>query len=118
LNSLPAVARWLTRWRWIRAVDGVVADRSVAAGRHTLVTSPPAQKPLPAPVSTTHFTLRSNSALASWAASAAVIAPDMACVRRAGSGQRKHALVQRREQVIRSGVDLLAAMDVVSLVWS
>ncbi len=76
-NSFPDVARWLTRWRWI--APSIVLSPTVPSPRAAMaLTSPPPQKPLPAPVRTMHLTAGSSSAFASCSPSAAVICPDMA----------------------------------------
>ena len=64
LNNLPAVASWLTRWRAM-ASSIVCAPTVPSPLAAMLLTSPPAQKPLPAPVNTMHLTAASSSAVAS-----------------------------------------------------
>ena len=79
LNSLPAVPRWTMRWRWIAwsMVNAGVAD-SLLLRAFIPLTSPPAQKPLPAPVTTMHLTAGSSSAEANWVCSARFIGSDIA----------------------------------------
>ena len=77
LNSLPAVARWLTRWLWI-AWSMETGWPEPVLRLSMPFTSPPAQNPLPAPVRTTTLTSGASSAQASWAASASFIGPLMA----------------------------------------
>src|SRR5690348_2685168 len=81
LHRRPLVARWLSRWRWMAASS----DRpSASAGEAAmLLTSPPAQKAPPAPVSTTQRTASSVSAWARTAARADSMAGEKA-LRRAG----------------------------------
>src|SRR6516164_1569612 len=66
LHRRPLVARWFSRWRWIRASsDGPAPFPRSAGGAAMLLTSPPAQKAPPAPVSTTQPTVSSVSTRAS-----------------------------------------------------
>src|SRR5215468_10168013 len=63
LHRRPLVARWLSRWRWMAASS----DRpppGPAGWAAMLLTSPPAQKAPPAPVSTTQPTA---SSVSTWA---------------------------------------------------
>src|SRR5580693_2020732 len=69
LQRRPLVARWFSRWRWMRASsDGPASSpRSPGGAAAMLLTSPPAQKAPPAPVSTTQPTA---SSLSTWARTA------------------------------------------------
>src|SRR5215475_1921770 len=65
LHRRPLVARWFSRWRWMRASsDGPAPFPRSADMAAMLLTSPPAQKAPPAPVSTTQPTVSSVSARA------------------------------------------------------
>src|SRR6059058_1569501 len=62
LHRRPLVARWFSRWRWMRASsDGPAPFARSAGGAAMLLTSPPAQKAPSAPVSTTQPTASSVS---------------------------------------------------------
>src|SRR6266851_5039660 len=64
----PLVARWFSRWRWMRASRDRPALSPPSAGAAAmLLTSPPAQKAPPAPVSTTQPTA---SSVSTWARTA------------------------------------------------
>src|SRR5215469_15501659 len=68
LHRRPLVARWFSRWRWTRASnDGPAPFPRSAGGAAMLLTSPPAQKAPPAPVSTTQPTA---SSVSTWARTA------------------------------------------------
>src|SRR5690242_18551613 len=68
LHRRPLVARWFSRWRWMRASrDGPAPFPRSAAGAAMLLTSPPAQKAPPAPVCTTQPTA---SSVSTWARTA------------------------------------------------
>ena len=77
LNSFPAVPRWCNRCWWI-APSIVLSPTVPSPDRAMPFTSPPAQKPFPAPVNTTTFTLGLTSKSASMACNAAFISPDIA----------------------------------------
>src|SRR5215470_7975337 len=84
LHRRPLVARWFSRWRWMRASrDGPAPFPRSAAGAAMLLTSPPAQNAPPAPVSTTQPTASSVSARARTAPRAATMAGEKA-FRRSG----------------------------------
>src|SRR4029077_4075370 len=68
LHRRPLVARWFSRWRWMRASsDGPEPFPRSAGGAAMFLTSPPAQKAPPAPVSTTQPTA---SSVSTWARTA------------------------------------------------
>src|SRR6516225_4458111 len=68
LHRRPLVARWFSRWRWMRASsDGPAPFPRSADAAAMFLTSPPAQKAPPAPVSTTQPTASSAS---TWARTA------------------------------------------------
>src|SRR5215467_3101162 len=84
LHRRPLVARWFSRWRWMRASrDGPAPFPRSAAGAAMLLTSPPAQNAPPAPVSTTQPTASSVSTRARTAPKAATMAGEKA-FRRSG----------------------------------
>src|SRR4029077_10507638 len=65
LHRRPLVARWFSRWRWMRASsDGPEPFPRSAGGAAMFLTSPPALKAPPAPVSTTQPTA---SSVSTWA---------------------------------------------------
>src|SRR4029077_2068430 len=68
LHRRPLVARWFSRWRWMRASsDGPEPFPRSAGGAAMFLTSPPALKAPPAPVSTTQPTA---SSVSTWARTA------------------------------------------------
>src|SRR5712691_2318869 len=68
LHRRPLVARWFSRWRWMRASSDRPAPSPRSCGEAAmLLTSPPAQKAPPAPVSTTQPTA---SSISTWARTA------------------------------------------------
>src|SRR5437868_5758569 len=67
LHRRPLVARWFSRCRWMRASSDGPAPFPRPAGAAMLLTSPPAQKAPPAPVSTTQPTA---SSVSTWARTA------------------------------------------------
>src|SRR5580704_6995827 len=74
LHSRPLVARWFSRWRWMRASRDPPSPRSAGGAAAMLLTSPPAQNAPPAPVSTTQPTASSVSTRARTAPSADTMA--------------------------------------------
>src|SRR5580700_4386182 len=65
LHRRPLVARWFSRWRWMRASSDRPAPSPRSVGEAAMfLTSPPAQKAPPAPVSTTQPTA---SSVSTWA---------------------------------------------------
>src|SRR5689334_17637335 len=66
-HSRPLVARWFSRWRWMAASTDRPAPPGPAGEAAMLLTSPPAQKAPPAPVSTTQPTA---SSVSTWARTA------------------------------------------------
>src|SRR5436309_3926346 len=84
LHRRPLVARWFSRWRWMRASsDGPAPFPRSAGGAAMFLTSPPALKAPPAPVSTTQPTASSVSTWARTAPRADTIAWEKA-FRRSG----------------------------------
>src|SRR6516164_4036000 len=87
LHRRPLVARWFSRWRWMRASSDWPAPSPRSdggdGGTAMLLTSPPAQKASPAPVSTTQPTASSVSTRARTAPRADTMAWEKA-FRRAG----------------------------------
>src|SRR5580704_261015 len=68
LHRRPLVARWFSRWRWMRASSDRPGPSPRSAGCAAMfLTSPPAQKAPPAPVSTTQPTA---SSVSTWARTA------------------------------------------------
>src|SRR5215469_18026821 len=62
LHRRPLVARWFIRWRWLRASNDGPAPFPRSAGEAAMsLSTPPAQKAPPAPVSTTQPTASSVS---------------------------------------------------------
>ena len=96
VNSLPDVARWLIRWRWI--APSIVLSPTVPSPLAAMaLTSPPPQNAPPAPVSTMHRTAGSSSARGERVGEGGRHRPGHR-VARLGSvhRQRQHAVVQRR----------------------